>query len=171
MPNELFEGALGWLERASKTSKLRPVVDEVSLLFKEKEELERFVFWAVNEKNLSNFASRKDTLYRLDKREQFNVQFEFLRDPSKKYRIEAMCVLDGKAPLHEHKTHLFGEISVMHVSFKCDSLEEYFKSMDMLHQDGWDFFAQYVNDYGLFSYFRMQGNSIYLKPRLNLRDR
>ena len=106
---------------------------------------------------------------------EFLVRFEFLRLPGADWRIEAMCVLNGMAPLHlEHLlTPGKGPGSVMHASYKPPGLDgsdwasKYLEHKQMLARL-LDYKCEYDNSYGVFSYF--QFGNWYLKPRVNTRD-
>ena len=110
----------------------------------------------------------------------FDVQFVFLQKPGSVWRIEAMCVLGGDAPLHmEILRKSKGEPRVVHASWKHTS-ERYYNAMKLHMEDAtlepsiasdnppFSMVAQYRNSYGVFSYWPKFGT--YLKPRVNLRD-
>jgi hypothetical protein len=139
-------------------------VDEVSILFKHNTELDGFVRYCVS-RDLEHFNGVRDTCHNewASDPNTFQVRFEFLRYPGADWRIEAMCVNSGFAPLHERlRNH-----SMPHVSFKC---------LDTMHYDHinkvltgilpWQ--GSYRNSYGAFSYFGAYAP--YIKPRVNLRD-
>jgi hypothetical protein len=108
-------------------------------------------------------------------KQAFDVRFEFLRLPLtgsregfRDWRIEAMCVLDGNAPLHSQHIERFGDPCIVHASFKLDDEGEYAKAKAELSEFGFPFCAEYSNSYGRFSYWN--AGRYYLKPRVNLRD-
>lgn len=170
--------------------------DEVSLLFATPEELEEFRLWSVKDISMDNFARVESDVCFLTSSdwrevvtseyvtpmdtEAFVVRFEFLRVPGADWRIEAMCVLDGKAPLHEAWLEKYGSGCVVHVSYKCASRAQYAyhcatgpQSRYWASQPAWR--ASYANSYGRFSYyqhdaFNYGGVSWLLKPRVNERD-
>lgn len=99
----------------------------------------------------------------------FGVRFEFLRLPATLWRIEAMAVLDGSAPLHSQHEARHGDPSVIHASFKCEDVAEYEDVKKFLMDlSTLPFVAEYRNSYGQFSYW--QCGRYYLKPRVNTRD-
>lgn len=114
----------------------------------------------------SDRMKRKDTL----RQRKFDVRFEFLRAPGASWRIEAMCVLGGHAPLHSQHIAVYGDPCVVHASFKCQDEEGLGKAERELHKIGsaLPFCASYQNSYGEFSYWKV--GRYYLKPRVNLRD-
>lgn len=159
-------------------------IDEVSLLFGTVEELEAFVEWAKQHPSLEHFNATEDTMDREDKDQSFRVRFEFIRptDLTKDYapwRIEAMCVLEGIAPIHETVLQEHGSGAVVHLSWKHTSEEIYESYLRrdvqqmMKNKPGVvtgnpdHFVGAYRNSYGRFSYW---GRRPFLKPRVNLRD-
>lgn len=143
-------------------------MDEVSLLFSNETELARFVLSAKTKGGMEHFNSvPRDTMVRQDGTgEQFDVRFEFLRMPEAAWRIEAMCLLGGTAPLHSQMLRTEGEGCVVHASFKCKDEKDYERVKAELGS-GLLLGAEYRNSYGLFSYW---GYGPYWKPRVNLRD-
>jgi hypothetical protein len=146
-------------------------IDEISLLFSTEASLDRFIAWAV-EGGVDHFnRTVLDTMVREDTphNENFDVRFEFLRLPGHDWRIEAMCVLRGKAPLHVMHSRSLGNGCVVHASFKCAGLPEMALACERLRGAGLRRAAAYSNAYGAFSYWAGVGHT-YLKPRVNLRD-
>lgn len=144
-------------------------IDETSLLFSTPEELAEFVD-DVRMLGLDHFNRvGEDPMRRqgVPIAESFLVRFEFLRIPGENWRIEAMCKLAGRAPLHEEFIRTRGSGSVVHLSYKPT---DYLDGMIQLHQKGDDFVAEYRNSYGQFSYWRRGRIDPYIKPRVNLRD-
>lgn len=145
-------------------------VDEVALLFENREALDHWLKWAITRGNLEHFNSvPHDTMLRRDRSGAFAVRFEFLRLPGATWRIEAMCVLYGNAPLHETALALHRNGCVIHASYKATSLEGYAKCQEELRSRDVSMAAEYQNSYGRFSYWGNRGD-FYLKPRVNLRD-
>jgi hypothetical protein len=169
--------------------------DEVSLLFATREELEDFRVWAID-KGLVNFARVESDVCFLTKSdwrevvnselvtpmdtEAFVVRFEFLKFPGAEWRIEAMCVLGGTAPLHEAWLDMYGSGCVVHVSYKCASRADYDQHCATGPQASvWaeqpTHRASYANGYGRFAYYQHDnfsgpGLDWLLKPRVNERD-
>lgn len=174
-------------------------VDEVSLLFADPEELEAFRLWAIADGGMDNFARVDDdvavcvgadwwtpeaheTALPVRPVESFAVRFEFLRLPAAQWRIEAMCILAGTAPLHEAWLEMYGSGCVVHVSYKLPSRADYdqhTKGGPQCSQwpDQPTLRAQYANSYGRFAYYQHDNfedsigrHSWFLKPRVNERD-
>lgn len=144
------------------------VIDEVSVLFSQEVELVSFCMAMRNLGLATHFNSvRRDTMVRQDgSGNSFDVRFEFLKPRSSNWRIEAMCVLSGTAPLHSQMLRTEGDGCVVHASFKCAGMEEY-EAQKVELADKTHIAAEYRNSYGLFSYW---GYGPYWKPRVNLRD-
>ena len=154
--------------------------DETSVLFSTEAELDAFVAWC-KETGLNVFNSVTDVLSVRScstafsvmaqnwQSSAFGVRFEFIDIPREPFphRIEAMCVTDGMAPLHDRQLRRNGSGTPIHVSFKAPNLHEYLRTAHELNAV-LPFMAEYSNDYGRFSYYEHGG--IYLKPRVNLRD-
>lgn len=146
-------------------------VDEVALLWSDAKELDSFVQWALTVGGMENFFSvPHDVMVRQDREEGFNVRFEFLRIPGADWRIEAMCVLDGEAPLHQQHLDIMGNGCIVHVSYKLSEMESYLVAKDYLIEAGCVQHAEYQNTYGMFSYWLADEGLFYYKPRVNLRD-
>lgn len=167
-------------------------IDEVSLLFHDRQTLKEFVAWAKGKGELEHFNSvPKDLMVCLwadwqeevyseaqapfRHAENFEVRFEFLRIPDTNWRIEAMCVLGGTAPLHEAWLETIGDGCVVHASYKLPSLEAYVAHVPALMGAPLEKRATYVNSYGRFSYYSHEHlahgfDRWLLKPRVNTRD-
>lgn len=147
-------------------------IDEISLLFGSEQELEQFL--ALAEPHVDHFNSvPRDRMWRDDGEEEqwFDVRFEFLRIPTYMWRIEAMCVLDGSAPLHAQKLRDRGRGCVVHASYKLPDEATYYAHKSIVKDvSGRTADAEYHNSYGRFSYWNVLGGRFYLKPRVNLRD-
>lgn len=151
--------------------------DEIAIVFPTPNSLTEFVEKVTYESGvhrLEHFNSvQRDLMARQDSPQTFNVRFEFLRRRNDllNWRIEAMCVLDGVAPLHEAALEESGgRPVVIHASYKLASLAEYEEEKKRLADlDGREMAAEYVNSYGMFSYFDF-GLPFFMKPRVNLRD-
>lgn len=203
-PIHTYEEALKACRRALTRSQIelstelfiKGDIDEVSVLFASNDELMRFVDYAKSV-GMDNFNTvYRDTMVQLQGNSEhhvpnmagpaFDVRFEFLRSPGAVWRIEAMAVLDGKAPLHKRalaSAHELGagRMTLIHVSWKCETpgayerCKEALANPDQAVSEGRaepvgavPLMAEYQNSYGRFSYF---GTRVpYLKPRVNLRD-
>lgn len=152
-------------------------VDEISLLFQSEAQLDSFVQWAVESKGLTNFNSVKDGCRSVQvtnggNQHNYRVRFEFLSMPGVDWRIEAMCILSGDAPLHRIHLSRYG-VSPIHASFKLKTLEGYTDMCKHLatYGPGLVPIVEYENSYGRYCYFGGDDmDRIYLKPRVNLRD-
>jgi hypothetical protein len=172
--NQIIEVVAGAMDTTLARVHPWAACDEIAVCFGDKQELRKFVKEAIDDYALEHFNSvQRDTMKRQDKRGKFDVRFEFLRIPGRKWRIEAMCILDGEAPLHERRLAANeGAPFIIHLSYKLGSLDEYQKEVRQLWHlgPGWHREAEYMNSYGMFSYFKMKGDPMFLKPRVNLRD-
>jgi len=148
--------------------------DEVALLFHSSAALDKFV--RVASVHMDNFNSVPcDVMRRQDKYgDHFQVRFEFFRpwsyvtEDEQPWRIEAMCVLEGEAPLHAQAMRVSDDLPVViHLSYKCHTLDAYSAEVRAL-RSGQPMRAEYQNSYGVFSYWG--DGAPYLKPRVNLRD-
>lgn len=146
-------------------------IDEYSVLFADAFDQERFAEDSAK-LGFQVFNSTSDYMERLDKKkEAFNVHFDFLSVPSKPWRIEAMCVTGGTAPLHTAAMgDNMGYAGVFHASYKLPSLDIYLTHIGILKVTGYEMAAEYQNSYGRFSYWRLAPHLPYFKPRCNLRD-
>lgn len=163
-----------WLKAGAALNKLNrgAEVDEMALLFDYEDSLEEFVHHA-GVAGLINFNSvPRDTMVRQDKAQSFVVRFEFLQPMKHPFRIEAMTVISGDAPLHARRLEQSRNGCVVHASYKLGTLDEYNAETARLAEDiRVAKRAEYRNSYGMFSYWRVwEAPGIYLKPRVNLRD-
>ncbi len=151
--------------------------DEIAIVFPTPNMLTEFVEKVTYESGvhrLEHFNSvQRDLMTRQDVPETFNVRFEFLRRRKDlmNWRIEAMCVLDGNAPLHAAALEESGgRPAVIHASYKLGSPIEYEEEkLRLVQSEGREMVAEYANSYGMFSYYNF-GLPFYVKPRVNLRD-
>jgi hypothetical protein len=165
-------------------------IDEMSVLLTEAE-LNSYKEWAAvdSERGFVGGLTRMEWFNRVERdlmqmeRENgdgpsFQVRFEFFRprmdlsDREALWRVEAMAVLEGFAPLHRDPT-----CRVVHASYKCSDMADYEQELVRLVSAGMTPVAHYRNTYGRFSYFEnpefpwgAEDRPIYLKPRVNLRD-
>lgn len=148
-------------------------IDEVSMLFATVVDLNAFMHHSESDRMMEHFDSVDcDTMSRIDGGESFDVRFEFLRLRGATWRMELMCVLGGLAPLHSRALALQSP-ALVHASYKTPDLEAYEKETKNLFDDAdhYEMEAEYVNSYGMFSYWTVPAiGSVYLKPRVNLRD-
>lgn len=147
------------------------LVDEVAICFPSVKTLVDFVEEA-KRNNLDHFNSVPyDTMRRQDiAGQKFGVRFEFLKYRELPWRIEAMCVVDGHAPLHQAALGESFLPVVIHLSYKMNSLHDYQEDVRRLRSEtGME--AEYSNSYGIFSYWPGPNGGVpYIKPRVNLRD-
>lgn len=188
---EMAKQAGAWVRRAQHEMDtihlVKCTIDEAALLFASEDSLAAFLKWAVGQGYQHIGTVERDTMYqRYGNSEKgipnlsgpaFQVRFEFVRLEGFPFRIEAMCVLDGEAPLHEAALAKYGEGSVVHVSWRAapngDSTG-YGRHKKALEAEGGHGtlspLAEYQNTYGRFCYYGEPGRPPYLKPRVNLRD-
>lgn len=161
---------------------IRTDIDEMSLLFLHEKDLETFLMFAQEDRTVDHFNSvLRDTMVRqfedspepgmVRDPQSFDVRFEFLRLEGCTWRIEAMCVLGGTAPLHSAALRERGDGCVIHASFKTADEQQYRDACLGLTEATDGMAAEYRNSYGLFSYWRVpEIGDVWLKPRVNLRD-
>lgn len=157
-----------------------PPIDEVALCFPTEAMLDEWLVLVDYDPLLTHYRSERDRMVRMDKEEWFDVRFEFVTvsigEKEHPWRIEAMVVLEGEAPLHDALLKLTkGSPGIIHASYKLDTEDEYDIEMEALETElGMRRMATYRNDYGRFSYWRPGsfpvGPGVHLKPRVNLRD-
>jgi hypothetical protein len=149
------------------------VYDEVSLLFADEEKLVDFQHECYRNGIVHFNSVHRDTMVRTDRQgERFVVRFEFFRLIHRPWRIEAMCIIDGDAPLHEESIATNGNGAPFHLSYKLPTLDSYEEQRNVLHDQGkMTLAAEYENSYGRMSYWSNDGDrGPYIKPRVNLRD-
>lgn len=182
-PAQMASQAAGWLRRVQHELDtihlVRATCDEVSLLFEDEAKLNEWVMWAKGQDYEHIGSIERDRLsLRPRHQEAFDVRFEFIRYPELPWRIEAMCVLDGTAPLHETTLSKFGNGAVVHVSWKAAPNKDtagYERHRRSLESGGPNLekftpIAEYENSYGRFCYYGDPSIPPFLKPRVNLRD-
>lgn len=158
------------------------IIDEISVCFKHAGMMDRFVDWAVNGGAEHFNAHVVDRMWRIailppspqdvdrvEVPEWFDVQYEFLHLPGHQtWRIEAMQVLSGMAPLHDAAMQ-GRDAAIVHASFKVPTLEHMHVAEHQLARAGLRSLAGYRNAYGVLSYWKGR-HDVYVKPRVNLRD-
>lgn len=167
------------------------VIDEMSVLLSP-EDLEDYVNWSKADDGVDGLLHMQ-WFNRVDRDHMqmedigqgsgaFQVRFEFFRprvvdapvgemDPVP-WRVEAMAVLEGYAPLHGAPLG-----RVVHASYKLPDLVSYEAETNFLRAVGIHPVAFYRNSYGRFSYWHnddfpwgAEDMIVMLKPRVNLRD-
>lgn len=179
-PATMASQAGSWIRRVQyeldTTHLLKATCDEVALLFSGEDTLNEWVTWAKGQ-GYEHFGSieRDRMVETWSGGTEFDVRFEFLRLEGFPFRIEAMCVLDGSAPLHEATLERYGNGAVVHVSWRAapngDS-HGYVRHRQVLeHLDApLRPLREYRNSYGIFCYYGDEDKPPFLKPRVNLRD-
>lgn len=180
---EMFERSLRKAKRARMMAQfqldtelfLNATIDEVSVLFSDPSVLSDFVEWA-KRKGLTHFNSVDDSCYseRFEPH-SYRVRLDFLSFPDLPWRIEAMCILSGDAPLHRIHLEKYGNGCPVHASFKCKDQQHYedVKQYLLSPASGVNLvpMVEYRNAYGLYAYFGgPETDRFYVKPRVNLRD-
>lgn len=146
-------------------------IDEYSVLFGNRVDLDVFVARGKTF-GMERFNYTDDLMRRTDVEETFEVHFDFLQLPAKSWRIEAMHVASGVAPLHATASQgIDNYCGVFHASYKLENLDAYNAELHRLYRAGYEPRAQYQNSYGVFSYWKIEPHLPYFKPRANLRDR
>lgn len=163
-------------------------IDEVAIMFPNEQYLNDWLRWAEETAGVEHFASvPRDYMINMmpeyipgqepssARAWDFAVRFEFLRIPGALWRIEAMCVLEGVAPLHSAAMMASANFpAIIHVSLKAPDPHAYhllcleFQEDMGKHVHAFAKQAEYRNSYGQFTYY---GDAPpYFKPRVNLRD-
>ncbi len=97
--------------------------------------------------------------------DSYGVQYAWQRTEWGRY--ELMQILNGRSPIH---AIVHGPMP-FHASFKLPDLQAYAFACDQfLRTKGFEVVQQCVSKYGVFSYWQTPFSSVYLKPRVNLRD-
>lgn len=124
---EMAKQAGSWVRRAQyeldTIHLVKATIDEAALVFSTEQALESFTLWAINQGYEHIGFVKRDgmnirTLDHGVASHAFDVRFEFLKLDGFDFRIEAMCVLDGTAPLHEAALAKQGEGAVIHLSWR-----------------------------------------------------
>lgn len=149
--------------------------DEMSILFKTKQELDQFTKDMKDRYLWFNESQECQMIHSTDSY-AFDTDFQFCwpyKDAP--YRIEAMWVANGHAPLHERHLSAHGSPSTVHASWKLPSMALYAYEKERLKEEGLQFHQEYRNSYGIFSYWSTtlgtDAPTFYYKPRVNTRDR
>lgn len=156
-------------------------IDEVAILFADEAQLDEWLGFAEKDHMLRHDRTEHDTMHRNDTRraQAWRVRFEFLQvtlhADAPTWRIEAMVVLGGRAPLHQAMLAATeGRPAIIHASYKLPGVDAYHEEVQRLMSNGMTMQAGYTNSYGVFSYWNSGDGApvtnVYLKPRINLRD-
>lgn len=163
-----------YLNYARRETKNKLAFDEVSILFREKQPFLELVQEAKREGLWFNHS--QETQVDTKTGNVYHTNYQFLwPDREAGWRIEAMHITGGFAPLHEEIMQAKGTPCIAHVSYKLDSVKEYRAARrdlrKLIHRNS---LAEYQNGYGLFSYFPIYDEHgkvrVYIKPRVNIRD-
>lgn len=152
-------------------------IDEIAIHFPARNDMGNWIIEAVKEEGVELFNTAQDRVMTTPFGTEYAVEYCFLRMPSE-MRVEAMTVLAGFSPLHMAlEGHSNGEPIVVHFSFKCEDPNDYEYALSVMSQSERANLVQGCDSaYGRFSYWNVPElsdtvASIYLKPRVNLRDR
>jgi len=167
-------------------------IDELALMFFERDHLFNWITAAVQEPGVRLFNHSADTVHTQPFRTHYQVEYWFLASLDRGYRLELMLLGDGFSPLHHHMQHdLSHEVEVdegvyetqynapvaVHVSSKTDGPANYANVCgDLADMDELEYLQFCRSDYGHFSYWRVNPlwtsdlGPVYFKPRVNLRD-
>jgi len=172
--NEALRGMLGALH----------TVDEMALMFRTDADLKEFLRYAVRH-GYTLFNSDSDTVTTGPLRSSYDVAYWFLAAPGypqleNSYRLELMTLHTPGSPLHDTLQLWLDNNNhpsvAVHASFKCHNEEEYANAVHTLGRNGYELTQRCESTYGRFSYWQPQEaadhpvNTVYLKPRVNLRD-
>lgn len=146
----------------------RPV-DEMSILFRSRAEHIGFTEWARARGLVFNEVTEKQKDLTAPGH-GFTTNFTFVKKRIWDWRIEAMVVTSGRAPLHTQLNLMHGDFTIAHASWKLKDVEIYHKDKCALEDAGFRFHKEYRNGYGQFAYFSHPEFPFYFKPRVNLRD-
>jgi hypothetical protein len=164
-----------WMAHPSVDNDYDVAIDEIAVLFRSDAILGDFITELVPAGwNLFNAASDYVTTEPIHS--DYQVQYRFLDNPLKPYRLELMGLGGGWSPLH--KTILWKlemarlDAAIVHASFKLDDVNEMRAWCSELESDGLLLAQRCQSTYGMFEYWvdtKITEGS-YLKPRVNLRD-
>lgn len=153
-----------------------PNIDEVALFWPgdrddtdNLESLFEFIRESVSEDGVEYFNSASDRVKTSPINSYYHVMYDFLRVTDLP-RLELMRLCGGFSPLHNQFRR---PGSIVHLSFKLSTEDEYDAFLDKMHecrQYDAALAMECTGDYGRFSYWSVNGLSVYLKPRVNLRD-
>lgn len=154
-------------------------IDEIACLAFDQEDFVNNIWNAVKEEGVELFNVATDKVVTSPLGTEYVVDYAFLRMPST-MRVEMMEIRSGFSPVHQalmenHRSEFPG--IMVHLSFKCESLEDYEYCCSMLRQSERASMVQSCEStYGRFSYWSIpecaaDTATLYLKPRVNLRDR
>lgn len=163
------------------------VLDEMAIAFGDELTLSRFVSALNRHPGITHFGGDIDQVAASPLSSSYLAQFEWLSTPLS-FRIEAMRVVKGYSPLHAHRGHYInaagnqhpGNYGWIHASFKLADQATYDQARQDLIEAGWYMVQSCRSGYGAYSYMApgndvmdllgTEAASLYLKPRVNLRD-
>lgn len=162
---------LGFVER----------VDEVAILCRNEQWLDRLVMEAVRHPAVTHFNGADDHVWTEPIKACYSTRYEFFDVVGAAYRLEVMALRHGFSPLHYAIATDAGPdftLGFIHASFKCQTEEEYGYAVLRLREAGWEDAQRCTSDYGTFSYWTPMDiehwipkeRFVFLKPRVNLRD-
>lgn len=157
------------------------VVDELAILVPSKRAAMSVIEQAVGDHG-AYFNNAIDYVNTEPFETSYKVQYHFIKVYGKAYRIEVMHLLDGHSPLHTVLALATArgtgrEFPVVHASWKPISGENkigYTREQRILREGGYKSLQECRSTYGRFGYwqgqFKAEPTSVYLKPRINVRD-
>ncbi|SRR6266540_7193913 len=168
--------------RALRGIEIKEEIDEIAILFENRELLGQFVANAGEDWN--HFGSARDLVYTRPMDTSYRVMYEFFNVGGRPYRVEAMALIDGHSPVHASATALFPYMPspelkmesplIIHASWKSKSRSLYGETLWLLGVNHFELAQQCKSDYGEFCYYNHPhlgfSPPIYFKPRLNMRD-
>jgi hypothetical protein len=157
-------------------------IDEMALMFTDAGWLQRWVTSAVRVPGMALFNAANDHVRTRPIPSSYDVHYWFLSTPRDyhadgEWRLEAMIPHPG-SPLHDTLLHGMPnetDITVVHASFKCPDEEAYAVAVKTFKDGAYEAAQLCDSTYGKFSYWSPldredRAPSVYLKPRVNLRD-
>jgi hypothetical protein len=154
-------------------------LDEIALLFEDRDVKWEWIEFAVRNPDVKLFNSADDRVHTDPIPSDYNVEYAFLEVRDAGFRVEAMNIGAGVSPLHQAYLQKFwsGEAFqplVIHVSFKVPE-DDYAAVCEAMDDSGAIFTQGCESAYGKFSYWKVPelwetSACVYLKPRCNVRD-
>lgn len=149
-------------------------IDEVALMFPDNESAQSFIQdCMVSNNGFVHFNAALDGVSTEPIRSGYSVRYDFLREGDVPIRLECMVIQTGVSPLHAALAQDVGWTDApipVHFSFKCTSEYDYKMACEALTDAGMTASQECASTYGQFSYWRINEESVYIKPRVNTRD-
>ena len=148
-------------------------VDEIAILCRDEDALHSFLEALVRVDGFELFNMAPDHIKSMPFDAHYYAEFWFFRTPIKGVRFEVMRA-DVGSPLHDALRRNSGPIEPVHASFKCEDEVDYASAIRRLSEAGLRRVQDCEASYGRYSYWmpydESPKDSLYVKPRVNLRD-